>query len=38
MLIRFFTGNEIAVIGETVVGADVAVNKTHYSDLSIWFG
>lgn len=37
MLMRFFTGNEVAVFGETVVGADVAVNKTHYSDFCIWF-
>ena len=38
IFIGFFTRHEVAVFGETVVGAEVAINKTHYSDICSWFG
>ena len=38
IFIGFFTRHEVAVFGETVVGADVAINKTNYSDICSWFG
>ncbi|KAM7279912.1 hypothetical protein ACFE04_007046 [Oxalis oulophora] len=34
----FTSAPEIAVSGETVVRASVAINKTHHSDHSIWSG
>lgn len=36
-LLKFFTWYEVAVSWEGVVGADVTINKTHYSDMGTDF-